>query len=325
MRKLSVSLIVWLLTASGCSQNAHVSSSIELMNAERRALEDQLYELEYQYESVVEELDELHDENASLRNQLGVKSPSRRSAPRSTPRRSDPTDDDQIDLSPPSVDEGELSIPQIELPEMGQGAELAPPGQIAISTTSSIREPIDPRITRLRINSRLTRGVDLDASPGDDGLEIVLEPLNDLGEMVVLPGPIDVVLLDYALRDQGEEARVGRWDLSATDVVRFIQDTPDEDGIRLQLLWPEGPPKHSRLRLDIRYRTLDGRNLDARRDVEVRLNAQHSRRWTPRAKADRRVDAVREPVTRDQESAPASPDPEQPSTPVARPEWKPFR
>jgi hypothetical protein len=62
----------------GCKNDPYLDTHIEMMNAERRALEDQLYDLEYDYERKVRELEAAQAELQALRG--GSVEPSRASA-----------------------------------------------------------------------------------------------------------------------------------------------------------------------------------------------------------------------------------------------------
>jgi hypothetical protein len=76
---------------------------------------------------------------------------------------------------------------------------------------------------------------------------------------------------------------VARWEIDAKNVHKAIVDDEFAQGIQLRLPWTDQMPEHSKLRLDVRYTTPDGRHLDARADVHITLPGQFSARWTPRA------------------------------------------
>ena len=128
-----------------------------------------------------------------------------------------------------------------------------------------------------------------DESSGRTGqrLVIVLKPRNADNEFVPLAGPITVVLLDYAKRNQGSAALIARWKIDAPTVHNLILNDEYAQGIQLRLPWSDLPPENSKLRLDVRYTTADGRHLDTRADVFVTLPGQFSTRWTPRAPRSR--------------------------------------
>jgi hypothetical protein len=78
-----------------------------------------------------------------------------------------------------------------------------------------------------------------------------------------------VVVVDPAL--PGEDARLGRWDLSADEVAQAFVHMPSRSGILLHLPWREKIPVHSRLHLFVRLITGDGRKLQRDLPIEVEL------------------------------------------------------
>lgn len=304
----------------GCKQNPYVEANIELMNAERRALEDRLYELEYQYETKVEEVEELREANARLlATETG--SGSRRDTSPSRPRlRVDPPRNER-----PS--EPSFQVPRIELPDPVDEAAADP--SPAPPAPRADRAVLDRQITRVELKRRSLKGVDFDEQPGDDGLAILIQPRNEANEVVSQPGPITVVVLDTAyegLEAASEKGRVARWDLSTEDVRRFVQTAPNDKGIQLHLLWPEHPPEHEKLRVHVRYHTEDGRQLDTQAELWISLTPQLSQRWTPRAMPSPDAIADQPPETPPVHPKTMTP----PATggneePIAIPEWTPYR
>lgn len=340
---------------AGCQAGPRINGYIESMAAERRALEDRVYQLEYDLDIVQTELEHVRAENERLRGG-GASSEGNRTTPRSVPRAlprrgatepresSAPSDNDTL-LKPPTIDPGDAdgtldmppprSAPPAErertplAPESPPGA-ASPPARSALppparplappaappaapprgpdaggEPESRLDEPLDgaadgaaplapplaptsatrtpsgasvvaratpSSVASLALIPRLTGGVDLDDSPGDDGVTVALDLRDDAGRPVTLPGPISVVVLDLA--QQGPGARVARWDLDADQVQRLLPDGPQEDGMVLHMAWPGDPPKREQLQLHVRYVTEDGRKLEAHSNIRVRLPGQ---------------------------------------------------
>jgi len=266
--------------ASGCRNDPYINSHIEILNAEKRALEDQLYELEYDYERKVAELEEAKERLGKLG---GEDARPRRT--NQTPRIELPGVDDDLDLSPPNVTPGVPDEPSIELPAPNTSGRS---NRSSISTEPvrigpTLLEPDDPRITHIHIDPQHTSGSDFDQQPGDDGILVVVEPRNRNDAFVPLAGPLSVVVLDYAKREAGTEARIAKWDLTAQQVDRSLHNNSSQRGIYLRLPWGEERPESSKLMVAVRYTTADGRKLEATRDVFVTLPGQFSQRWTPRS------------------------------------------
>ena len=355
----------WLLVLTavavampGCRNNAQLDAHLELMNAERRALEDELYELEYDYEAAVQKLEETRRENERLREKRNESS------------------DDFFDLSPEGQDDSRDEVPDLELspPMVEPGVPTTPTAESDVPQGNGLRnaftrppfalgqrfDSASRTVTHIYIDPVLTRGRDFDGRPGLDGITLVIEPRDDSGVFVPQGGAVSVVLLDYANRGSDQAARVARWDLDINQIRPVIFDSEDRKGIHLPLRWPGQPPTHSRLRMDVRFTTEDGRQLETRQDIrltaepsslaksdgprpegEVSQARQAARGWTPRSvkrvKAGGGVagqpnaaplpgppwsleQAAGDAIRRDM-----NPTDERAPQRTARPEWKPYR
>ncbi len=284
-------LLFVVLFAAGCKQNPYMSAHLEVLGAERRALEDRVMDLEFELERAQKRLDEARDG--------GGRASSRRARDSQNSGSHDRNEGDDVmppiiqipdfgddlprTLNPPNVDEGQPADSVLPSPRGDSAIKspryLRPTRPITVTP----RAPGDPRITHIELNPTLTGGIDFDGKSGDDGIVIVLEPRNADNEFVPLAGPITVVLLDYAKRNEGATALIARWDVDAPTVYKSIVNDEYGRGIQLRLPWPDRPPENSKLRLDVRYTTADGRQLDDRADLLVTLPGQSTARWTPRA------------------------------------------
>jgi hypothetical protein len=155
-----------LLLLCGCRTDPHVQVYIDNINAEKRLLEDTLFDLQYDYESNLREMEKLRAELARLKPESasgGSASPAPRSGRKPAPpagvggglfpdvltppvveqgtpadvppREPDaPADDDEFDLTPPKLDLG--------IPEGGESA-LVPPAaeQASRWTPRAARRP----------------------------------------------------------------------------------------------------------------------------------------------------------------------------------------
>lgn len=117
---------------------------------------------------------------------------------------------------------------------------------------------------------RLTGGLDDDPDcPGDDALLVVLEP-RDLDDQVVkVPGHVHVDA--YEITPQGLKQPLSGWDIPAREL-RGQWETPlfGSPAYRLVLRW-KVLPHYDRLRVVVRFTTLDGQMFETDRDVTIRL------------------------------------------------------
>lgn len=323
-----------------------VDPSLEPLQNENRMLEDRIFDLEREYAMLHDRYASCRRENDTYRRELGDGT----SAPETIrgERRTNRSDAGGDTASPPSVllpgagsggvrngsrAADEFVPPEIDLgipadPDNGSTLELPPPDGAGVgpilgpSATIVGRAPIadasrdggatlpdDSEIAKISLNSRLTGGYDFDGRAGDDGVMVVIEPQNAAGEYVPLPGPVSVAVIDPAL--DGEAARVARWEFASDEIESMIRRSLFGRGIHLELPWPNEPPKNERLVLFVRYIALDGRKLEAKREIRAVPQSEIGDRWTP---APPRRQARLEP-----------PPESRPVTPTARPSWSPHR
>jgi hypothetical protein len=269
---------VILLTAAalmmGCRQP---DPTIDLLEAELRFMEDQLYLMEDQYQQACAQLASCRRENQTLRQEDPRPQPPG-TPPNRIPRPSrDQRQDETDELSPPTIEEGEEMEPQIEVPlpaKLPLNIDIRP-----ASLTNPVNQTEDQRVTHIVLNPHLTGGVDLDHQPGDEGLMLVVEPRNSDGHYVPLPGAVSIVVLDPS--KTGQEARVARWDFQSDETLPHIRQTLFGRGIHFQLPWPHESPNSEILEVHVRYTTADGRRLETKRQIQADSLAPATGRWTP--------------------------------------------
>lgn len=286
------------IAASGCRTNL----SRDLLEQELRMQEDKIYELQGLVEEYQQQLDSCRRENQSLLKE--------RTAPRAKSRRQR-IDDEELQPptvempdgdSPPYDGPPVISPPDPKVPdgELRDEFESAAPSNARLPSSISVPgepptelprfeppdgdgDPADDRtagddttgnetVTQISLNRKLTGGHNVDDQPGDEGLMVVIEPLDAEGQLIEAPGEVSVVLLDPAL--EGEAARVARWDFTSEEAAGHIKRTPLGDGLHFDLRWPHGPPANRTLNLYVRFKTLEGKKLQLEKQIEVRLAGQ---------------------------------------------------
>jgi hypothetical protein len=311
-------IITIAVTHAGCRRRDPYADAVaEITRAEKMDLEDQIYALEDQVAQKERELEALRGRTPVRTTPPAARAPRTRAAmpppavmddaeltppsidhgvplePKIELPPIDPTPVRKPDVKPPAAKppvrpikpaatSSEVDdLPPPNIPEPAAEALPAPP-----TTTPSFRKPanepelVDPSVSNVFINPFHTAGVELDQQPGDDGLRILFEPRNAAGQFVPQTGPVTIVAIDPAV--EGDKARVGKWELSKTEVSQRMLDARPERGVKVQLKWPDQRPEHSKLKLFVRYTTTDGRQVEGHSDVFVTLPGQISQRWTPR-------------------------------------------
>lgn len=282
-----VIVIVLLGFVLGCQT---VDPSMELLESELRAQEDQIYYLDRQVDRLCAQLASCRKNNQSLRQQLNEKQPSDArpsSSPspatarpnaatgeRPTAPATEPNSRPPASATPPpsSIDPDDLEIPEIDLGPDAEGVDEANPGSPGLDAAESLDDQaVNAQVTRIVLNSRLTGGYDEDGQPGDEAIMVVIEPQNSAGQYVALPGDLSVIVVDP--QSPAPMRELARWEFDASETVPWLKKTLLGRGIHLQLPWPNQPPSSERLQLYVRYRTAAGEELLAQREVRVDLVA----------------------------------------------------
>jgi hypothetical protein len=115
---------------------------------------------------------------------------------------------------------------------------------------------------------RQTGGYDADDCPGDEALQVVVEPRDADDQVVKAPGSLVVQALEVA--PEGVKRPLSSWELSEDDVRRSWRDTLLSRGYTLILPWKIWPSTE-KVRVVAQFRAPDGRLFEADKDVTVRL------------------------------------------------------
>ena len=120
--------------------------------------------------------------------------------------------------------------------------------------------------TEIIVNRSMTAGQDVNDSPGDDGLNLLLQTKDANGQIVLHGGELTVSLIDPKQRQ-----RVGFWRFLAGETELFFVDKNENtDGILLHLPWGESVPRRARLLVHVSFVTQDGRTLTTSSDVLIK-------------------------------------------------------
>lgn len=142
-------------------------------------------------------------------------------------------------------------------------AELARTGKqvMAAEYTESLI-----RASKLQINPLLSGGLNRDSQPGDDALVAFFALTDDDGEVVKLPGTVELTLLDPSLPEPTRQ--VGQWRFTAEEC--RSKWTRGFTGSGYQFTVPlDQPIQHDQLVLNAKLTTADKRIFDASQLVRV--------------------------------------------------------
>jgi hypothetical protein len=118
----------------------------------------------------------------------------------------------------------------------------------------------------IKLNPLLTRGVDTDGSPGDDLVSVLVTPVDGDGELIKLPGAVDIQLLDLALPAGRQE--LGRWSFDSSQTRAKWHAGFLSAGFLYELPWKVPPPREE-LTLHVTFTSLDGRKFDTTSPLKI--------------------------------------------------------
>jgi len=118
-----------------------------------------------------------------------------------------------------------------------------------------------------------TGGIDEDRVPGDEALMVVIVPKDDDGQSVRAVGA--VVITAREIDPQGAKTFLSSWEISATDLRRYWKSGLLSTGYQITLPWKKLPTR-TKMRVELKFVSPDGRVYEAERDVTIRPPAPGS-------------------------------------------------
>jgi hypothetical protein len=115
---------------------------------------------------------------------------------------------------------------------------------------------------------RGTSGIDNDRVPGDEALQIWVEPRDASDHTIKAPGMLKVAVQEINAR--GEKTLLSTWDIDADRVRESWKQGLLSIGYMIQLPW-KTPPRVETIRVIVRFVLPDGRFYEADKDLKVRL------------------------------------------------------
>jgi outer membrane murein-binding lipoprotein Lpp len=118
----------------------------------------------------------------------------------------------------------------------------------------------------LKFSPMLTTGFDNDGRPGDEGISVLLMPVDSQGDLVKLAGAFELELVD--LNRSGNDQRVGHWHFSDEESRTHWHRGFLSAGYLFRLDW-QNLPASPELTLHARLTAPDGRRFDATTQIKV--------------------------------------------------------
>lgn len=143
-------------------------------------------------------------------------------------------------------------------------AQLRNRGQVALV---SEQVAVLSRVEEIKFNMLLTSGIDRDGAPGDEALSILIMPVDEAGDLVKLPGRVELELHD--LSQPPNQQRIGAWQFDVDDVRERWHKGFLAAGYLFQLDWQQLPVS-SELTLHAKLFAPDGRKFNATTQLKVK-------------------------------------------------------
>jgi hypothetical protein len=116
--------------------------------------------------------------------------------------------------------------------------------------------------------ARQTGGYDNDGVPGDEALQVVIQPLDPDGQSIKAPGSVNVQALE--ITTEGLKRPLAVWHVNPDQLRRSWRSGLFSTGYFLLFPWKHWPT-NPHLRVVVHFTLADGRAFEADKDVTIRL------------------------------------------------------
>ena len=123
------------------------------------------------------------------------------------------------------------------------------------------------RVEQVFINPEHTYSRDFDNDGEEDGISLLIQPLDERGRIVTVASDLVVSLIDPS--EIGEKQRIGLWKYESYQVESLVSNRRGQRGLLLDLPWQRRVPGNDRLLVFVRYTTPQGERLETSLDIRV--------------------------------------------------------
>lgn len=147
----------------------------------------------------------------------------------------------------------------------------------------NLKKVLDQRIVEIAFHPTMCRGHNFDDKPGDDGLYLVVTPINANAEVINQTGTLTVIVEDPA--EPKESARIGAWEFTPEQLSELLEPVGTAQGFHLSLPWQSTLPKGKVVSVYLLFVDANGKKLPNQREVPLRVPTHEQQVWTPRKTA----------------------------------------
>ena len=247
---------------TGCRNSPRMAREIEKMGSQRRELEDQIYDLQYEYDKQADEVERLKQQNRRLTKQL---------------------EQEQSRESQPQVETEPAGGPAlIDLSAGEQGNRIAPDSigieQPILSVSHSHFNEKSQRsstlIESVEINKLRTVLRDSDSNRLIDTVVLHITPRDQDGRFIAHADYVDVVIRNRSVTGE----LVGQWKISQSELQRILKQSTYRSTIPIELNLVKELDETVELFLDVRFGTRGVRSSGVLSSHGIATSRSH---WTP--------------------------------------------
>ena len=206
-------------------------------------------------------------------------------SPTSNPPNTDPSQSENVpsllQKRFPKIKEGNpqgaIQRGMIRLPE---GSKVQSASANEPVANSKPAEVVDKKIVEIAFHSTMCRGHNFDDNPGDDGLYLVVTPINAAGQILNQSGTLTVVAEDAA--EPKDKRRIAAWEFTPEQLAETLEPIGAAQGFHLSLPWQDKIPSSKVVTVYLRYSNANGRTLVNQREVHLRIPTNGQPVWTAR-------------------------------------------
>ena len=173
--------------------------------------------------------------------------------------------------------QGAIQRGMIRLPE---GSKVQFASAVEPVVNSKPMEVVDNKIVEIAFHPTMCRGHNFDDRAGDDGLYLVVTPINATGQVLNQTGTLTVIVEDAA--EPKDSGRIASWEFSPEQLAETLEPIGTAQGFHLSLPWQDKIPTSKIVTVFLRYSDAIGRTRVNRREVHLRINSTEQPVWTPR-------------------------------------------
>jgi hypothetical protein len=305
-------LLIAIAATAGCYSNPAYRREVAVLRGEIIDLENKYYSMKSDYESAIAELDHCrgyksgsyyspNDPDIIYENQ--PYDPSQNAPEGIMPRRSNESvlqnNGEKLPRqSKPKTEEGELNL-KIEdnesggddggmgfydsQPNLNTEPLIGPRNGGSRDSSGASTRKSNPQswIRNIRFQRELCRAENRDGKPGDDGLLLVLQPVDENGDVIPVAGDMVISVIDPA--ENGRRQRIGFYRFQANEVEPMLESSEALGaGIHLRLDWNNYVPRNSDVQVFVRYMTRDKRKFESSIPLRIETANGADDQWVNR-------------------------------------------